>query len=332
MLDLMSGTASVGYYFKSKGKSITCNDYLKCNHLTALALVENSNVTLCPDDIEFILGDPSPDDHTFIRDHFDGFFYTDEENVWLDRRLARIHGLRALYPKPVRIYKEALAHHALFQASLMKRPFNLFHRKNLYLRLNDSNRSFGNKTTWDTPFDVLFRRVCDEVNAAVFSNDRINLALNASAEDLKVTQSFDLVYLDPPYFALGRERTRSDYRFLYHFLEGMSHYHDWHALYDPADYRHALKRGYNGTGPLGAPSVNLEDTLVDWFRSILSPWQDSVIVISYKSPGIPPVERLRSLLLEFKSTVLVHEKPYTYALSRKNGQPGHNIELLIVAR
>lgn len=332
LLDLMSGTASVAYYFKSRGLTVASNDYLRCNYLTAIALVENSAVTLSPADVDFIVAEPASDDYTFIRDHFRGFFYADDENVWLDHRIARIHGLADKYEGNTLKYKQALSYHALFQASLMKRPFNLFHRKNLYLRQNDSQRSFGNKTTWDTPFEVLFRRLCDETNDAVFSNGCENVAYNSTAEDLSINQAFDLIYIDPPYFATGRERARSDYRFLYHFLEGMAHYDDWSNLYDPNDARHALKRDYSDSQPLGAPASELEDNLIDWLRRILTPWADSIIVMSYKSPGIPTVEQLRSLLLEFKSNVDIHERPYTYALSKRNGQPGHNIELLLVGR
>ena len=57
-----------------------------------------------------------------------------------------------------------LARHALNQACLMKRPFNLFHRKNLYIRTANVERQFGNKTTWETPFPTLFTRLVKEAN------------------------------------------------------------------------------------------------------------------------------------------------------------------------
>jgi hypothetical protein len=44
-------------------------------------------------------------------------------------------------------YKRAIAYSALCQACLAKRPYNLFHRANLYMRTQDVERSFGNKTT-----------------------------------------------------------------------------------------------------------------------------------------------------------------------------------------
>lgn len=50
----------------------------------------------------------------------------------------------------------------------------LFHRANLYMRQANAQRSFGNKTTWDTPFESHFRQFVSEIA--------------------------DLVYIDPPYF------------------------------------------------------------------------------------------------------------------------------------
>jgi hypothetical protein len=91
--------------------------------------------------------------------------------------------------------KKALAFHILFQACLCKRPFNLFHRKNLYLRLANVNRSFGNKTTWDTDFDTLFFRFHNEISQKIFSNGLENKAICTDIMKMK-DRDFDLVYLD----------------------------------------------------------------------------------------------------------------------------------------
>jgi adenine-specific DNA-methyltransferase len=69
----------------------------------------------------------------------------------------------------------------------VKRPFNLFHRKNLYLRFANVERSFGNKASWDTPFPVLFRKFVNEVNALVYDNGLDNRALNRDIFDVKGT-------------------------------------------------------------------------------------------------------------------------------------------------
>ena len=331
VLDLMSGTGSVSYHFKTKGCRVASNDYLKCNYLTAVAIVENSSVTLDSEDIEFLLKDPEDDNsHRFVRDNFQGVFFTDTEDIWIDRRIARIEDLARIFEGSTLKYKQALAFHVLSQAALMKRPFNLFHRRNLYLRTSEVERSFGNKTTWETPFDVLFRRLCDETNGAIFSNGTGNIAYNEPAETLKLPHTFDAVYLDPPYFAERRERARSDYRFLYHFLEGLARYREWPELVDRNDMRYALRRDYNELSPYRVRPSELSSTLLAWFRSTISRWKDSMIVMSYKSPGIPTAQQLEQLVREFKDTVTIYENAYTYALSKRNGKPHENIELLIV--
>jgi hypothetical protein len=62
-------------------------------------------------------------------------------------------------------YKQALAYYALFQPSIIKRPYNLIYsiEKNLYVRNADVERSFGNKTTWDALFDFYFKKFYSRV-------------------------------------------------------------------------------------------------------------------------------------------------------------------------
>ncbi len=58
---------------------------------------------------------------------------TDNENIWLDNIIRRINMLEGHNPQETE-NKRAICFNALFQASLRKRPFNLFHRKNLNIR------------------------------------------------------------------------------------------------------------------------------------------------------------------------------------------------------
>ena len=67
-------------------------------------------------------------------------------------------------------HRRALAWFALFQACIAKRPYNLFHRRNLDMRTADVGRTFGNKAAWDRPFEVHFRKYARQANAAVFDN------------------------------------------------------------------------------------------------------------------------------------------------------------------
>ncbi len=195
VLDAFGGTGSIAYMFKGKDKKVIYNDILKFNYYIGLALIENGEVKLKDEDICFLLTKHNDIGYpTFIADTFRGIYYTDEENRWIDMVGTNIKFLNDKY-------KQALAFFALFQACIIKRPFNLFHRKNLYLRFANVKRDFGNKTTWDTPFEIHFKKFIGEANSAVFSNGQDNNALNLDVFDIE--GEFDLVYIDTPYISKG---------------------------------------------------------------------------------------------------------------------------------
>jgi adenine-specific DNA-methyltransferase len=205
-LDAFGGTGTVAYRFKQEGKQVTYNDVLRFNYYIGVALIENVAVQLTTDDVEWILTHhPDVDYPNFIEKTFHDIYFTNDENTWLDQTVANIKCMTDPY-------KFALAFFALAQAAIVKRPYNLFHRKNLYVRLADVERSFGNKTSWDRPFTAWFCDFVTEANQAVFDNGRINQALNVDA--LEVSGTYDLVYIDTPYISERGEGV--DYRDFYH--------------------------------------------------------------------------------------------------------------------
>ena len=213
-IDLMSGTGSVSYLLKKMGKQVIANDYLRFNYVTAQALIENKRHLLEEEDITWILGKHSQVDYArFVAKTFRNYYFTHTENLWIDRVICNINQLQGS-SRPVTRAKRAIATHSLIQACLMKRPFNLFHRRNLYLRQAKVERTFGNQTTWETPFEKLLLRKIKESNSFVFDNGMKNKAMNEDATKLS-SSSIDLVYIDPPYFSLNGDRRQSNYRFAY---------------------------------------------------------------------------------------------------------------------
>jgi len=211
-LDAFGGTGAVAWRLRRAGKQTTYNDLLTFNFHVGRALIENARVRLAPADVDAVLAArPRVRYPRLVQDEFAGIYFTDDENAFIDRAITNVRRLRDPY-------KRSLAFFALAQACLVKRPYNLFHRKNLYLRLADVPRTFGNKAAWDRPFEVWFRRFAGEANAAVFDNGRTNRALNTDALD--VPGHYDLVYVDTPY--LARRGAPVDYRGFYHFLEGLA--------------------------------------------------------------------------------------------------------------
>lgn len=319
VLDGFGGTASVSYLLKLMGKTVTFNDVLLYNCQTAIAFIENGSVTLEPSDIDFLIQENGFQYPSFIEETFKDIYYTDSENKWLDMVSFNIEMLSRLYSGSLLRRKKALAYHALFQACLCKRPFNLFHRKNLYIRTASVKRSFSNKMMWDTDFGRLFIKFATEASQKVFSNSKRNKVL--CRDILKISnRNYDLVYLDPPYTREGASHP-IDYYALYHFLEGIINYDNWPSRIDRSKPHRCL---------LKKKSRWEENSFEENFENIFERFKDSIIVISYGQPGSPSISKIESLLRHFKSNVSVVKKEYTYKLNHKNGQGMY--EVLIIGK
>ncbi|MGQ3684559.1 MAG: DNA adenine methylase [Candidatus Loosdrechtia sp.] len=299
-LDAFGGTGSIAYMLKQKGKTVTYNDILKFNYHIGLALIENDTTVLSKEDILFLLtkhkGIVYP---AFVTETFKDIYYTDEENRWIDMVAVNIVLLDDSY-------KQSMAYFALFQACIAKRPFNLFHRRNLYLRFADIKRDFGNKAMWDASFEVLFKRFAEEANCAVFCNEQRNRALNLDSFDVK--GDFDLVYIDTPYIS-GRG-IGIDYPGFYHFLEGLVHYSTWP---DMIDYRSKHKK--LRTRPLVWTDKNKIHAAFD---QLFERFRDSIIVVSYRSDGTPSIRELTGIIRKYKRRIHeIKRKCYQYVLSKR---------------
>lgn len=297
-LDAFGGTGAVAYRLKQEHKQVTYNDALTFNALIGQALIENVDTLLDDFDVEWILGCHDKVYPTFIADTFSDIYFTDDENRWLDQVMTNIHHMENKY-------KQSLAFFALAQACIIKRPYNLFHRKNLYIRMADVERSFGNKTSWDKPFDEWFRYFVSEVNQAVFDNGKINTVLNSDIFDIE--GEFDLVYLDPPY--ISGKGVAVDYRDFYHFLEGMTDYDHWAEQVDMKSKHRRLIR---------QPNIWTDKAQIyKAFARTFEKFQDSIIVLSYRSDGIPSESELVNLVKRYKSNIRIERyRNYQYALSK----------------
>ncbi len=308
-LDAFGGTGAVAYRLKQAGKAVAYNDTLRFNYHIGKALVENDRVRLAPEEVAWLLARHEGTQYPrFVQETFADIYFTAEENAWIDRTITNIRRLHDPY-------KFALAFFALCQACIIKRPFNLFHRKNLYLRLADVERSFGNKATWDKPFEGLFRRFVEEANAAVFANGRRNRAYNIKAH--AAPGVYDLVYIDPPY--ISRRGHGIDYHAFYHFLEGLACYDRWSQSIDYRAKHRRLKR-------VRSPWTD-KRRIYGAFARVFERFRASVLVVSYRSDGIPAEDELAELLRCYKRRVRVERfGAYQYALSKNR----HSKEILLI--
>lgn len=317
VLDGFGGTGSVSYLFKLMGKKVTFNDILSSNYHTGIALIENDSVILDEDDLGFLLNKNGFNYPSFIENTFQGFYFLNSENKWLDMITHNIEMLSEKYSGEMLRRKKALAYHILFQCCLRKRPFNLFHRKNLYLRTANVKRSFYNKTTWEKSFKDLFLFSSAEISPKIFSNGLKNKAMCKDIMKIN-SQKYDLIYLDPPYIK-PRSRVRKDYYSLYHFLEGLVDYKNWARKIDWSTTNRRLVKHITGWE---------KNKIEENFEHIFKTFEDSIIVISYGSPGTPSIHTIKKLLLRYKSKVKIARKEYKYRLSNGNG--GKMCEVLII--
>lgn len=307
-LDAFGGTGAVAYRLKQANKKVRYNDILKFNAVIAKAILENDSVLLDGYEVDHLLKNENHS-HDLISKHFFDIYYTEDENRWLDQTIGSI---RKISDK----YKQSIAYFALFQACIAKRPFNLFHRKNLYIRTQDVERSFGNKTTWDTPFDVHFRNFVNEANDAVFSG---KFKCSVDCRDVfEIENEFDLVYIDPPY--ISEKGASVDYHHFYHFLEGIADYERWEKRINFASKHKRLHS-------MESDWIK-QDRIENAFMRLFEKFKDSILVVSYRSDGIPSIDNLLKMLNCLgKKTEVFRSKDVKYVLSVKN-----TAEILIVAQ
>lgn len=308
-LDAFGGTGSVSLLLLAMGKHVSFHDGLQFNALSAEALLSK---TSCSSDMEVHFNrfiDKIRVRNGFISSTFKGMYYTDEENAWLDGAATALHKVELGW------WRSTLFH-CLFQACLMKRPFNLFHRANLNLRLRKVERSFHNHVTWETSFPVLMKRIFLQIDKnLMFHTGQANILSCGNVDDLEA--GYDLVYLDPPYISL--ERSVDDYLRRYHFLEGLADYSNWNSLIDP-------------TSPIKA--VKPRPHIREWqdkrfFRERLfdlaSRHRKSIVVLSYIADSYPTEAELHKNFKQLFGKVRVYTKPHNHVLAKSKKQ-----ELLIV--
>jgi hypothetical protein len=299
-LDLFGGTGIVSYYMLAKGKQVCYNDLFAFNCENAKALLASPKNTLSESEaLELLKRVPGVDYDNVIERNYHGIYYLDQENRLIDTIVQNI----ARLPKE----KQASAYYLLNQTCLIKRPFNLFHRRNLNLRLNHQTSSFGNYVTWGKSFEELFRQFVNELNSFQFEKPQNVRICNNDALDCD--REYDVVYIDPPYFS---ESTPISYHSRYHFLEGLIYYDDIET--------HINHNKVNLEIDINSHSeFDRKDIFKQNLRDLFKRYQKSILVLSYTTNGYPSIEELKEVMKDFKRNVKIislGEKPF--ALNHKN--------------
>ncbi|MBN2804158.1 MAG: DNA adenine methylase [Deltaproteobacteria bacterium] len=323
VLDPFGGTGSVTSLFALLNKRVTYIDILNCNAIIAKALFHSDSKNFISEaELESLFARNNKVKYkSHIEDNYRDIFFTGSENVEIDTFCQNIERLSDEISKYV-------AYYLLFQAALSKRPYNLFHRANLDIRMRDVKRSFGNKTTWDKPFIGHMKKFRLELlNYREAAESKVNcetVIVKAgdifSHADSQSDTQFDLVYLDTPYHRKpGSPGT--DYFNFYNFLDALLKYEDIPQL---INWKYANRPIYNPMKPW-FPQDNIHEA----FKDIFERYKKSVIVLSYRSDGVPSPDEFKELLSATHSDVNLYEfDNYKYALSKNS----ESKEILIIGK
>jgi adenine-specific DNA-methyltransferase len=111
-----------------------------------------------------------------------------------------------------------------------------------------------------------------------------------------------------------------DYMAFYHFLEGLVDYDHW---VERIDYR-SKHRKLEHRQSLWTDKNRIHAA----FEHLFEKFRDSILVVSYRDPGIPSAEELLAMLRRCKGDVVeVNGRDYQYVLSNGQGR-----ELLFIAQ
>ena len=288
-LDLFSGSGIVGYMFKSQGKRVICNDYMKMSYMFAKALVENPGVTLTADKVLPLL---VRSDHcsTFVQDTFAGLYYSDEDNAFIDTVRSNIPALNDEY-------EQAIAMASLIRACMKKRPRGIFtYVGDRY----DDGRADLRKT-----LEQQFLDAVESFNDAVMLGGPECKALNINSMDVGVDA--DLVYLDPPYYS---RHSDNEYVRRYHFVEGLAR--SWEGVEMQENTKTKKFKSYP------TPFSSYEGSVAA-FKELFSRYQDKIIAVSYSSNSLPRKEELFEMLHAVKKNVEVYPINHRYSFgTQKN--------------
>ena len=284
-LDAFSGSGCVSYLMKAMGKQTTSNDFLNFSATVSRGIVENSNEHLDREDVEFLLS-YDPRHRKFIERTFSGIFYAPDDLRFLDRVLWNLQGVKTSG-------KKALAISALVRSCVKRQP------RGVFTVAGDPERYKDGRRDLQLSIREHFMEQVQVYNEAVFSNRRVNKAHHSDVFDIS-PDSYDLVYMDPPYVPRADDNC---YMKRYHFLEGLSCY--WNGMEILPDSKvRKTRKPYT--------PFSYRRTCVEAFSEMFRRFADSILVLSYSSNGYPELDTLVEQMRGFKKEVEVFERSHRY--------------------
>jgi len=159
--DAFSGSAMVSLLFKLMNKQVVCNDLLTSSAITAICLLENTDIPLTPEDIHFLVTNEPEGQGTFVMDNYKDRFFTENECKFLDKYRRNIELLCG--------DKFYCGLDLLNKATLASIPNSNFSVYGKDLKVLRSTHEVG-KSYWDEKWRDTTRRRRDENNEIMFGS------------------------------------------------------------------------------------------------------------------------------------------------------------------
>ena len=299
VFDAFSGTSAVGYYFKTQGKKVIANDFLKFNYHIGKTLIENKNVILTDKDIKLLLQKNKFSDF-LIEETFTGVFFEREQAQFLDNFRANIDLLSNQY-------KQSLAFTIINRALTKKVLLGHFAHLKALDYSKDLKRIKRNPAI-TRPIKDLFLELVNDYNYAVFDNGQQNkMYCQDTLSFIRNIENVDLVYFDPPYYGC-----HPDYQAFYHFLETYVEY--WKG-----------KKFINKTKqyfPKKKSGFTQKNEIVKSFKKLFENSQNIAYwLISYNSNSYPDKETMTNIIQQYRKTT-VFENEYQNHYGGKGSRKG----------
>ena len=303
VLDLFSGGANVGYFYKKKGLQVISNDLLDYPYHISRAVIENSSVTISDEEIEALLK-PNSSAGDFIVKTFYGYYYTKPILEFLENAYANIKQLKG--------YKKDIALFALGRTCQIRACFGEYSRskKSLTEPIPDDankypNSHIGNPST--SEFKELFVKCIHNANALVFDNGQECKVYHQNALSLLPKVTVDLVYADPPYMT---QFGFNDYEDKMHFVEGLMSYWKGKEILDNKRRNYESKTKYN------------KDSIRELIQGFVegSAQGNTRLLMSYRDKAYPTAAELKEMFGEKYGEVDFRRRAVSYGIAKYAGE------------
>lgn len=291
--DAFAGSNIVSYFMKCQGKRVVTNDIMALSHSMSKAVIENSLVKLTEEELNSLIC--TPHRNNFIQRTYNGIFFNELENSFLDRVRGNIENIESSYKKHIALT-------SLARACMKKQSRGIF--TFVGERYNDGREDMQKS------IEDHFIESVKSYNKAIFDNGEKNIAYNRSAEKSRI--NVDLVYLDPPYFTPNSD---NDYTRRYHFVEGLVK--NWEGL---EIQNHTLTKKFMSY----KTPFSKKGSAYAAFNELFEKYRNSIIAISYSSNSLPTKHELLEMLSKHKTQVEVHEIDHTYSFGNQGDKIGNS--------